>query len=248
MGQATGAVQAAWRVLESQPDGRAVKVEIAPSILAANFACLGEEIRAVEQGGATLLHVDVMDGHFVPNLTIGVLVVASLRKATRLTLDVHLMIENPDRYVEAFAAAGADMISVHQEATPHLDRVLGMIRESGREVGVVVNPATPVSTLSEVLDRVDYVLVMSVNPGFGGQKFIPEAVGKIRQLKELRARYNDGFRIEVDGGIGPENVSEVVRAGAELLVAGTSIFHTPDPAEAVRRLKHLANNALAQKV
>jgi len=225
-----------------------VKVEIAPSILAANFACLGDEIRAVEQGGATLLHVDVMDGHFVPNLTIGVPVVRSLRKATRLTLDVHLMIENPDRYVEAFAEAGADMISVHQEATPHLDRVLGMIREMGREVGVVINPATPVSTLSEVLDKVDYVLVMSVNPGFGGQKFIPETVGKIRQLKELRARYNDGFRIEVDGGIGPENVSEVVRAGAELLVAGTSIFHTPDPAEAVRRLKHLASEALAQKV
>ena len=225
-----------------------MKVEIAPSILAANFACLGEEIQAVEQGGATLLHVDVMDGHFVPNLTIGVPVVRSLRKATRLTLDVHLMIENPDRYVEAFAEAGADMISVHQEATPHLDRVLGMIREMGREVGVVINPATPVSTLSEVLDKVDYVLVMSVNPGFGGQKFIPEAVGKIRQLKELRARYNDGFRIEVDGGIGPENVSEVVRAGAELLVAGTSIFHTPDPAEAVRRLKHLASEALAQKV
>ena len=225
-----------------------MKVEIAPSILAANFACLGDEIRAVEQGGATLLHVDVMDGHFVPNLTIGVPVVRSLRKATRLTLDVHLMIENPDRYVEAFAEAGADMISVHQEATPHLDRVLGMIREMGREVGVVINPATPVSTLSEVLDKVDYVLVMSVNPGFGGQKFIPEAVGKIRQLKELRARYNDGFRIEVDGGIGPENVSEVVRAGAELLVAGTSIFHTPDPAEAVRRLKHLASEALAQKV
>ena len=225
-----------------------MKVEIAPSILAANFACLGDEIRAVEQGGATLLHVDVMDGHFVPNLTIGVPVVRSLRKATRLTLDVHLMIENPDRYVEAFAEAGADMISVHQEATPHLDRVLGMIREMGREVGVVINPATPVSTLSEVLDKVDYVLVMSVNPGFGGQKFIPETVGKIRQLKELRARYNDGFRIEVDGGIGPENVSEVVRAGAELLVAGTSIFHTPDPAEAVRRLKHLASEALAQKV
>ena len=225
-----------------------MKVEIAPSILAANFACLGEEIRAVEQGGATLLHVDVMDGHFVPNLTIGVPVVRSLRKATRLALDVHLMIENPDRYVEAFAEAGADMISVHQEATPHLDRVLEMIREAGREVGVVINPATPVSTLSEVLDKVDYVLVMSVNPGFGGQKFIPEAVGKIRQLKELRTQYNDGFRIEVDGGIGPENVFEVVRAGAELLVAGTSIFHTPDPAEAVRRLRHLASEALAQKV
>ena len=234
-------------MLESRAGG-SVNVEIAPSILAANFACLGDEIRAVEQGGATLLHVDVMDGHFVPNLTIGVPVVKSLRQATRLTLDVHLMIENPDRYVEAFAGAGADMISVHQEATPHLDRVLGMIRETGRQAGVVINPATPVSTLSEVLDKVDYVLVMSVNPGFGGQRFIPEAAEKIRQLKELRARYNNGFRIEVDGGIGPENVSEVVRAGAELLVAGTSIFHTPDPAEAVRRLKHLASEALAQKV
>lgn len=225
-----------------------MKVEIAPSILAANFACLGDEIRAVERGGATLLHVDVMDGHFVPNLTIGVPVVSSLRKATRLILDVHLMIENPERYVEAFAEAGADMISVHQEATPHLDRVLGMIRETGREVGVVVNPATPVCTLSEVLDRVNYVLVMSVNPGFGGQRFIPEAVGKIRQLKELRARYNAGLRIEVDGGIGPENITEVVRAGAELIVAGTSIFHTPDPAEAVRRLKELASEALATRV
>ncbi len=225
-----------------------MKVEIAPSILAANFACLGNEIRAVEQGGATLLHVDVMDGHFVPNLTIGVPVVSSLRKATRLTLDVHLMIENPDRHVEAFAEAGADMISVHQEATAHLDRVLGMIRETGREAGVVINPATPVNTLSEVLDRVNYVLVMSVNPGFGGQRFIPEAVGKIRQLKELRARYNAGFRIEVDGGIGPENITEVVRAGAELIVAGTSVFHTPDPAEAVRRLKHLASEALATRV
>ena len=225
-----------------------MKVEIAPSILAANFACLGDEIRAVEQGGATLLHVDVMDGHFVPNLTIGVPVVSSLRKATRLTLDVHLMIENPDRYVEAFAEAGADMISVHQEATPHLDRVLGMIRETGREVGVVINPATPVSTLSEVLDRVNYVLVMSVNPGFGGQRFIPETVGKIQQLKELRTRYNAGFRIEVDGGIGPENITEVVRAGAELIVAGTSIFHTPDPAEAMRKLKLLASEALATRV
>ena len=223
-------------------------VEIAPSILAANFASLAEEIRAVEQGGARMLHVDVMDGHFVPNISIGVPVVESLRKATQLTLDVHLMIENPDRYVEAFAAAGADMISVHQEATPHLDRVLTAIREHGREAGAVINPATPVAALSEVLGKVDYVLVMSVNPGFGGQAFIPTVLEKIRQLKEMRARYNHVFRIEVDGGIGPENVGPAVRAGAEILVVGTSIFHTQDPAAAVRKLRHLASEALAQRV
>ena len=223
-------------------------VEIAPSILAANFASLAKEMRAVEQGGATILHVDVMDGHFVPNITIGVPVVASLRKATQLTLDVHLMIENPDRYVEAFAEAGADMISVHQEATPHLDRVLSAIREHGREAGAVINPATPVATLSEVLGKVDFVLVMSVNPGFSGQAFIPGALEKIRQLKDMRARYNQAFRIEVDGGISPDNVAAVVRAGADILVAGTSVFHTPDPAEAVRKMRHLASEALAQKV
>ncbi len=223
-------------------------VEIAASILAANFASLAEEIRAVEQGGARMLHVDVMDGHFVPNISIGVPVVESLRKATQLTLDVHLMIENPDRYVEAFAEAGADMISVHQEATPHLDRVLTSIRELGREAGAVINPATPVAALSEVLGKVDYVLIMSVNPGFGGQAFIPGALEKIRQLKEMRARYNHTFRIEVDGGIGPENVVAVVRAGAEILVAGTSVFHTASPADAVRRMRHLASEALAQKV
>jgi len=223
-------------------------VEIAPSILAANFASLGEEIRAVQRGGAIMLHVDVMDGHFVPNLSIGVPVVASLRKATDLTLDVHLMIEDPDRYVEAFAEAGADMISVHQEATPHLDRVLSAIRELGRAAGAVINPATPVATLSEVLHKVDHVLVMSVNPGYGGQAFIPGALEKIRQLKAIRARYNYAFRIEVDGGVGPENVVQLVRAGAEVLVAGTSIFHTPDPAEAVRQMRHLASEALTQKV
>jgi ribulose-phosphate 3-epimerase len=225
-----------------------LNVEIAPSILAANFASLGEEIRAAEQGGAAILHVDVMDGHFVPNISIGVPVVASLRKATRLTLDTHLMIENPDRYVEAFAEAGADMISVHQEATPHLDRVLSAIRELGREAGVVINPATPVAALSEVLDKVDYVLVMSVNPGFGGQAFLPAALEKIRQLKDIRTRYNYTFRIEVDGGVGPENVVPLVRAGAEILVAGTSIFHTADPAAAVRQMRHLASEALTQKV
>src|SRR6202046_5109476 len=160
------------------------RIEIAPSILASNFARLGEEIHMVEQAGAEVIHVDVMDGHFVPNISIGVPVVASLRKATRLTLDVHLMIENPELYVEAFAAAGGDMISVHQEATPHLDRVLTMIREHGCRPGAVINPATPVSMLSEVLDKVDHVLIMSVNPGFGGQSFIPGALEKIRQLKQ----------------------------------------------------------------
>jgi ribulose-phosphate 3-epimerase len=222
-------------------------VEIAPSILAADFACLGDGIRAVERGGATLLHVDVMDGHFVPNISIGVPVVASLRKATQLPLDVHLMIENPEQYIPLFAEAGADMISVHQEATPHLDRALSMIREHGCKPGAVINPATPVSMLSEVLGSLDHVLVMSVNPGFGGQKFIPGALEKIRQLKLARERYNLTFRIEVDGGVGPENVTELVRSGAEILVAGTSIFHTQDPAEAVRSLKQMAGGALAQR-
>ena len=222
-------------------------VEIAPSILAANFASLGEGILAVERGGAAMLHVDVMDGHFVPNISIGVPVVASLRKATRLPLDVHLMIENPERYIPAFAEAGADMISVHQEATPHLDRALSMIREHGCQAGAVINPATPVAALSEVLSKVDHVLVMSVNPGFGGQKFIPGALAKIRELKRIRESYNLSFRIEVDGGVGPDNVMELVRAGAEILVAGTSIFHTPDAAEAVRSMKQMAGGALAQK-
>jgi ribulose-phosphate 3-epimerase len=223
-------------------------VEIAPSILAADFACLGDAIRAAERGGAAMLHVDVMDGHFVPNISIGVPVVASLRKATRLPLDVHLMIDDPESYIQAFAEAGADMISVHQEATAHLDRALSMIREHGCQPGAVINPATSVSTLSEVLGKVDHVLVMSVNPGFGGQKFIPAALGKIRELKRIRESYNQAFRIEVDGGVGPENVVDLVRAGAEILVAGTSVFHTPDVAEAVRTLKQTADAALSQKV
>jgi ribulose-phosphate 3-epimerase len=208
---------------------------------------LGDGINAVERGGAAMLHVDVMDGHFVPNISIGVPVVASLRKATRLPLDVHLMIESPESYIQAFAEAGADMISVHQEATPHLDRAISMIREHGCRPGAVINPATPVAMLSEVLGNVDHVLVMSVNPGFGGQKFISGALGKIRELKLIRERYNHSFRIEVDGGVGPENVVDLVRAGASMLVAGTSIFHTPDAAEAVRSLKELASGALVQR-
>lgn len=223
-------------------------IEIAPSILAANFACLGEEIRKVKEGGARILHVDVMDGHFVPNISIGVPVVEALRRATDLVLDVHLMITEPERYVGAFAEAGADMISVQQEATCHLDRVLGAIQEHGRKAGAVVNPATPVETLSEVLDRVDYVLVMSVNPGFGGQKFLPGALGKMEKLRRMRAERGLGFRIEVDGGLGPDTIADAVRAGAEIIVAGTSVFQTPDPAAAVRRLQQRATEALALKV
>ncbi len=195
-----------------------------------------------------MLHVDVMDGHFVPNLSIGVPVVEALRKATDLILDVHLMIEEPERYVGAFADAGADMISVQQEATRHLDRTLSMIQERGLKAGAVINPATPVSSLSEVLDRVDYVLVMSVNPGFGGQKFLPGALDKLRQLRMLREKHRLNFRIEVDGGLGTETIADAVRAGAEMIVAGTSVFHTPDPAAAVRHLQQLAQEALAQKV
>lgn len=223
-------------------------VEIAPSILAANFASLGEEVRAVERGGAALLHVDVMDGHFVPNISIGVPVVAALRKATTLPLDVHLMIQHPERYIGAFADAGADMISVHQEAAAHLDRVLASIRERGLRAGVVLNPATPVATLSEVLGDVDYVLVMSVNPGYGGQKFIRGSLSKLRALGELRREFGYSYRIEIDGGIGPETVAEVAQAGAEILVAGTAVFGTPDAAAAVRNLKQLAKEALTQKV
>jgi ribulose-phosphate 3-epimerase len=211
-------------------------VSIAPSILAADFASLGEAVRAVERGGAEEIHVDVMDGHFVPNISIGV------------PLDVHLMIENPEQFIPAFAEAGADMISVHQEATPHLDRALEMIRERGRLAGAVVNPATPVSLLADVMDRVDHVLVMSVNPGFGGQEFLPHSLDKLRELREMRERYNGLFRIQVDGGIGPGNVAEVVRAGAQVLIVGTSIFHTPDPAAAVQSLKQIAAGALAQQV
>ncbi|MGH9788311.1 MAG: ribulose-phosphate 3-epimerase [Candidatus Acidiferrales bacterium] len=222
--------------------------EIAPSILAADFARLGEQIEALKAAGCKMLHVDVMDGHFVPNITIGVPVVRSLRGATDLALDCHLMISEPDRYVEAFAQAGADMISVHQEAAPHLDRTLSAIRAAGAEAGVVVNPATPVATLTEVLPQVDFVLVMSVNPGFGGQKFIPYALDKLRHLAEWRAAHGADFRLEVDGGIGVENIGEVVRAGADIVVAGTSIFHTPNPTESFTELRRAASQAIAQKV
>ncbi|MGH9689943.1 MAG: ribulose-phosphate 3-epimerase [Candidatus Acidiferrales bacterium] len=224
------------------------KIEIAPSILAANFARLGEEIRVVEQGGADVIHVDVMDGHFVPNISIGIPVVESLRKATRLPLDVHLMIEQPEEYIEDFIRAGAGRVLVHQEATVHLDRALSMIREGGAQAGAAINPATPVAMLTDILDKVDTVLVMSVNPGFGGQKFIPGALEKIRSLNQWRSRYNARFRIEVDGGVDLENTTELTLAGANTFVAGTSIFHTPDPAGAIRHMRRLATEAVSQKV
>jgi ribulose-phosphate 3-epimerase len=223
------------------------RIEIAPSILASNFARLGEEVRTVEAGAADVIHVDVMDGHFVPNISIGIPVVASLRKATRLPLDVHLMIEQPETYIAEFVRAGADRVLVHQEATVHLNRALAMIREHGAQAGAAINPATPVAMLTEVLDKLDTVLVMSVNPGFGGQEFIPGTIEKIRQLNQWRTRYNASFRIEVDGGVDLENLAELTQAGANTFVAGTSIFHQPDAAAATRRLRQLATEALSKK-
>jgi ribulose-phosphate 3-epimerase len=223
-------------------------IELAPSILSADFAHLAEQVRAATEGGASVIHVDVMDGHFVPNITIGPPVVRSLRKATELPLDCHLMIENPDLYIADFAEAGADWISIHQEACRHLNRTLHLIRSHGAQAGVVINPATPVETLTEVLDIVDFVLVMSVNPGFGGQKFIPSVVHKIRRLADLRADRGLHYRIEVDGGIALDTVAEVVRAGAEILVAGNAVFGTGDPTSNARKLLKAATEATLQRV
>ena len=224
-------------------------IELAASILSADFARLAEQVRGASEGGATVIHVDIMDGHFVPNMTVGPPVVRSLRKTTDLPLDCHLMIEDPDQFTPEFAAAGANWISVHQETCRHLDRSLHLIKSHGCLAGVVINPATPVATLTEVLDKVATVLVMSVNPGFGGQSFIPGSLAKIRELKQWRTRYNGmAYRIEVDGGVGLENIAELVQAGAETLVAGTSIFGTPDPAAAFRQMRAAAHDALTQKV
>jgi ribulose-phosphate 3-epimerase len=223
-------------------------IELAPSILSADFARLAEQVRAASEGGGTVIHVDVMDGHFVPNLTVGPPLVKSLRKATKLPLDCHLMIENPDQFIAEFVEAGADWISVHQEACRHLNRTLHLIRSHDALAGVVINPATPVETLSEVLDIVDYVLVMSVNPGFGGQKFIPETVRKIRRLADLRSQRGLNYRIEVDGGIGLDTVAEVVRAGAEILVAGNAVFGQGDPKTNAQKLLKAATEATLLKV
>ena len=223
-------------------------IELAPSILSADFAHLADQIRAAEEGGAALLHLDVMDGHFVPNLTIGPPVVASVRKTTKLPLDCHLMIDNPDQYVQAFADAGADWISVHQEACIHLHRTVESIKHQGLLAGVVINPATPVATLTDILDVVDYVLVMSVNPGFGGQKFIRHSLVKLAQLATMRTQRGLNFRIEVDGGVALDTVTEVVRAGAEVLVAGNAVFGKGNPKEQAQLLIKAATEATWQQV
>lgn len=223
-------------------------IDLAPSILSADFARLSEQIHAAAQGGGTVIHVDVMDGHFVPNITIGPPVVRSLRKATDLPLDCHLMIEDPDSFIPEFAAAGADWISVHQEVCRHLNRTLNLIRSHGASPGVVLNPATPVESLSEVLDIVDYVLIMSVNPGFGGQKFIPNSLHKIRKLVQLRAERRLNYRIEVDGGVDLDTVGDVVRAGAEILVAGNAVFGKGDPIINAQKLLKAATEATLLKV
>jgi ribulose-phosphate 3-epimerase len=222
----------------------ASQIELAPSILSANFARLGDDAKAALEGGGTLLHVDVMDGHFVPNITIGPPVVASLRKALPdAILDCHLMIENPDDYIPAFAEAGANWISVHQEACVHLHRTLQLIASHGCKPAVVINPATPVHMVDEVLEMVHHVLVMSVNPGFGGQHFIPGALHKIKTLAEVRDLLGLAFRIEVDGGIALDTVGDVVRAGAELLVAGNAIFGHGNIRENAKKLLEAARAA-----
>ncbi|HEV2396458.1 MAG TPA: ribulose-phosphate 3-epimerase [Candidatus Sulfotelmatobacter sp.] len=223
-------------------------IELAPSILSADFARLGEQVRAACEGGASLIHVDIMDGHFVPNLTIGPPVVKSLRKVTDLPLDCHFMIENPDEFIPVFAEIGVNWISVHQEACRHLNRTLHLIKNHGCLAGVVINPATPVETLSEVLDVVDYVLVMSVNPGFGAQQFIPTTLHKMRKLTEIRRQRGLQYRIEVDGGVAHETVAEVVHAGAEILVAGNAVFGKGDPRKNAESLLKAATEAAMLKV
>jgi ribulose-phosphate 3-epimerase len=223
-------------------------IELAPSILSADFARLGEQVHAACEGGASVIHVDIMDGHFVPNMTIGPPVVKSLRKVTQLPLDCHLMIENPDEFIPAFAEAGADWISVHQEACRHLNRTLHLVKSHDCQAGVVINPATPVDTLSEVLDIVDYVLVMSVNPGFGAQKFIPAVMHKMRRLAQIRAERGLNYRIEVDGGVALDTIADVVRAGAEILVAGNAVFGKGDPRINAEALLKAATEAAMVKV
>ena len=219
-------------------------IELAPSILSANFARLADDAKAALDGGGTVLHVDIMDGHFVPNITIGPPVVASLRKALpNAIFDCHLMIENPDNYIPAFAEAGANWISVHQEACVHLHRSLQLIESHGCQPAVVINPATPVHMLDEVLDMVHHVLVMSVNPGFGAQKFIPESLNKIKTLAEVRESLGLSFRIEVDGGVALDTVGDIVRAGAELLVAGNAVFGHGDIRQNAKKLLEAARSA-----
>jgi ribulose-phosphate 3-epimerase len=220
-------------------------VEIVPSILSANFASLADEIACVERGGASILHLDVMDGHFVPNITIGPPVVESIRRATNAHLDCHLMIDEPDRYAVEFVKAGANSVSVHYEAANHLDGTLASIRAAGAMAGVVLNPATPVAVLEDVLEVADYVLLMSVNPGFGGQKLIPYVLEKARKLQRMRREKKLALPIEIDGGVHPENLAEVVRAGCDWIVTGSAIFHSPDPEATTRRMREIASQATA---
>jgi len=216
--------------------------EIAPSILSADFTRLRDEIAAVSSGGAKVLHVDVMDGHFVPNITIGLPVVKSLRKATDMTIDTHLMIDEPGRWAVEFVEAGADMVSVHIEADPHLQRTLTAIRGAGAKAGIAINPATPIETLTEALPYADFVLLMSVNPGFGGQKFIPTMLDKLRRLAEMIGSRGLSTQIEIDGGIGEENIGEIAAAGANIIVAGSAVFSGGDPAAAVKLLIETGTN------
>jgi ribulose-phosphate 3-epimerase len=221
-------------------------VELLPSILSADFAHLADQVAAAERGGGTTIHVDVMDGHFVPNMTLGPPVVKSLRKVTRLPLDCHLMIDNPNDYIADFAEAGANWVSVHYEACPHLHRTLELIIHHGMKAGVVVNPATRVELLTEILPMVHHVLIMSVNPGFGGQEFIPFSLDKIRRLAELRGERGLQFKIEVDGGVAHDTVAQVVKAGAELLVAGNAVFGAGEPERDARALLAAARAAAGE--
>ncbi|WP_040204938.1 ribulose-phosphate 3-epimerase [Neobacillus jeddahensis] len=212
-------------------------VKIAPSILSADFSKLGEEILAVEQGGADFIHIDVMDGHFVPNITIGPLIVDAVRPITKLPLDVHLMIENPDQYIEAFAKAGADYITVHVEACRHLHRTIQNIKSFGVKAGVVLNPATPVESIQHIIADIDMVLLMSVNPGFGGQSFIPEVLPKIKQVKEMADQKGIAIEIEIDGGVNPETAKLCTEAGATVLVAGSAIYNQDNYAKAISQIR-----------
>ncbi len=220
-------------------------IKIAPSILSADFSRLGEEVQAVDRAGADYIHVDVMDGHFVPNITIGPLVVDALRKVTQKPLDVHLMINNPDLYIPDFAKAGADIITVHQEAVPHLHRTVQLIKSLGKQAGVSINPATPVETLDVILDELDLVLIMSVNPGFGGQSFIPSALDKIQALRQRITARGLATELEVDGGVKVDNIHEVVAAGADVLVAGSAVFNTDDYAATITALRENAVSTTA---
>ncbi|WP_422362021.1 ribulose-phosphate 3-epimerase [Reichenbachiella sp.] len=215
-------------------------IKIAPSLLSADFSRLGADIEMVEKGGAEVIHYDVMDGHFVPNLTIGPLVLKDIRKCTKLPIDVHLMIENPDQYIPDFAKAGADWISVHVETCPHLHRTIQLIKELGKKAGVVLNPHTPLSSIDEILPEVDFVLIMSVNPGFGGQKLIPSCIDKIAKLKStLKERDLEHIFIEIDGGVKLDNLKTVIDAGTEVVVSGSGIFNTEDPIATIQQMKEV---------